>query len=81
MRKRDITTIREILGVRGAQVQLIAKIDTIESIHNFEELIKSADGVIINRVELSQEMHAEKLIIAQKWIVDRCCKEGKPCFV
>ena len=62
-------------------MQLLAKIDTIESIHNFEELIKAADGVIINRIELSQEMHAEKLIIAQKWIVDRCCKEDKPCFV
>jgi pyruvate kinase len=59
----------------------LAKIDTVESIHNFEEIIKAADGVIINRVELSLEMQAEKLILAQKWIVDRCCQEGKPCFI
>lgn len=53
----------------------------MESVHNFEEIIKSADGVIINRVELSLEMHAEKLVLAQKWMVDRACQEGKPCFV
>ena len=37
--------------------------------------------MIINRVELGLEMHAEKLILAQKWMVDRACQEGKPCFV
>jgi pyruvate kinase len=64
VRKRDITTVRDTIGYSGAHLQLLAKIDTIESIHNFEELIKSADGVIINRVELSLEMHAEKLVLA-----------------
>ena len=79
VRKRDITAVRDILG--NSQAQILAKIDTVESIHNFEELIKAADGIIINRVELQQEMHAEKLMLAQKWIADRCSKEGKPCFL
>lgn len=26
-------------------------------------------------------MQAEKLMLAQKWIADRCSKEGKPCFL
>jgi pyruvate kinase len=64
VRKRDITSVRETLGFAGAHIQLMAKIDTIESIHNFEELIKAADGIIINRVELGLEMHAEKLVLA-----------------
>jgi pyruvate kinase len=59
----------------------LAKIDTVESIHNFEDIIKSADGIIINRVELSLEMNAEKLILAQKWMADRCSQEAKPFFV
>lgn len=59
----------------------MAKIDTVESIHNFEDIIKSADGVIINRIELGLEMNAEKLVLAQKWMADRCSQEGKPCFV
>ena len=81
IRKRDINAARDAMGAAGAHVQILAKIDTVESIHNFEELIKSADGIIINRVELGLEMHAEKLMLAQKWMVDRCCQEGKPAFV
>jgi len=81
VRKRDITTVKDTLGYAGSHIQLLAKIDTVESIHNFEELIKAADGVIINRVELGLEMHAEKLFLAQKWMTDRACQEGKPCFV
>ena len=63
VRKRDITAVRDILGA-SSSVQVLAKIDTVESIHNFEELVKAADGIIINRVELQQEMHAEKLMLA-----------------
>lgn len=81
VRKRDIANVRDSMGPTGAHIQILSKIDTVESIHNFEELIKSADGIIINRVELGLEMHAEKLMLAQKWMVDRCCQEGKPCFV
>jgi pyruvate kinase len=81
IRKRDLTTVKDALGFNGSHVHLLAKIDTVESIHNFEEIIKSADGVIINRVELGLEMQAEKLMIAQKWMVDRACQEGKPIFV
>lgn len=44
-------------------------------------MIKTADGIIINRVELGLEMHPEKLILAQKWMVDRATQEGKPIFV
>lgn len=79
VRKRDITTVREMIG--NNETQLLAKIDTVEAIHNFEEIIKAADGIIINRVELGLEMYAEKLMIAQKWMIDRASQEGKPCFV
>ena len=51
---------------------MLAKIDTIEALHNFEELVKSADGIILNRVELGLELPPEKLMLAQKWMIDRC---------
>ena len=59
----------------------MAKIDTVESLHNFEELVKAADGIIINRHELSSELPAEKLMIAQKWMIERTSSEGKPVLV
>jgi len=42
----------------------LAKIDTIEGLKNFEELIKSADGVVMNRSSLNIELPSEKLVLA-----------------
>ena len=51
--------------VLGANPQLVyAKIDSIEALHNFEELVRYADGIIINRVELALELPPEKLMLA-----------------
>ena len=81
IRKRDIQHVKDVLGPQGSHIQVLAKIDTIEALHNFEELIRSADGIILNRVELSLELPAEKLMLAQKWMIDRCAQEGKPIFI
>lgn len=60
---------------------MYAKIDTIEALHNFEEIVRYADGIIINRVELTLELPPEKLMLAQKWMIDRANQEGKPILV
>lgn len=52
------------MGPAGAHIQILAKIDTVDSLHNFEELVKAADGIIINRVEVGLELPAEKLMLA-----------------
>ena len=56
--------MRDVLGPSGSHINVLAKIDTVESLHNFEEIIRTADGVILNRVELSLELPAEKLMLA-----------------
>jgi len=81
IRKKDIQQVRDTLGPSGAHLQILAKIDTVESLHNFEELVKTADGIIINRVELGLELPAEKLMLAQKWMVNRTTSEGKPVLI
>lgn len=60
---------------------MFAKVDTVEALHNFEELVKAADGIIINRVELGLELPPEKLMLAQKWMIDRTSQEGKPLLI
>ena len=81
IRKKDIQHVRDVLGPKGAHIQILAKIDTVESLHNFEELVKAADGIIINRVELGLELPAEKLMLAQKWMIDRTSSEAKPVLI
>lgn len=64
VRKKDVQYVRDMMGPAGHHIQVYAKIDTIESLHNFEELVKAADGIIINRVELGLELPPEKLMLA-----------------
>lgn len=64
IRKKDIQYVRDYLGPARSHIQVFAKIDTVESLHNFEELVKAADGIVIDRVELSVELPAEKLMLA-----------------
>ena len=45
-------------------MQIIAKIDTLDALHNFSSILKQADGVIIQREELLMELEPEKLILA-----------------
>lgn len=59
----------------------MAKIDTIEALHNFEDLIRIVDGIVVNRSELGLELPAEKMMLAQKWMVDRTNAEGKPVII
>ena len=52
----------------GSKVAILAKIDSFEGVHNFEVILKYADGVVVVRNELAFEFYPEKLMVAQKWM-------------
>jgi pyruvate kinase len=64
IRKKDITQVKNVLGPNGAHIQILAKINTVESLHNFEEIVRIADGIVLNRGELGLELPPEKLMLA-----------------
>lgn len=61
---RDIQEVRLSLGAEGKNIQVAAKIDTIEAVQNFVGIIKQADAVVILRNELTLELEPEKLMLA-----------------
>ena len=77
----DIKKIRDTLGEFGKSIRLLAKIDSIHGVENFDELISEADGVIFVRNELHWEIPSEKLMIAQKWAIQEANRQAKPIFV
>jgi pyruvate kinase len=48
----DIRNVREILGEGGHNIKILAKIDSIHGVENYEDILFEADGMIFCRNEL-----------------------------
>jgi len=70
-----------LLGPEAAQIQVIAKIDSLDAVQNYTSIIKHADGVVILRNELAYELEPEKLMIAQKWMIQTANLASIPVFL
>lgn len=56
----DIDTLREYLGPNGRDVKILAKIDSLDGVKNFDKIVQKADGSIFVRTDIQWEMQAEK---------------------
>jgi pyruvate kinase len=50
---------------------VFAKIENHEGVKNYEEILSVADGIIINRLNLSLEFPPHKAFLVFKWLTER----------
>ncbi|WP_223648657.1 pyruvate kinase [Hymenobacter psoromatis] len=77
----DIRFIKKLIAEAGKTTRVIAKIETPDGLRNIDEIIAITDAVMVARGDLGVEVKMEEVPMAQKMIIEKCNKAGKPVIV
>ena len=75
---KDAIELRKFLDFHGGHnIRIIAKIENIEGIRNFESILRHSDGIMVARGDMGVEVEFEKLPGLQKRFIKECYRAGK----
>ena len=61
-----VKLIREVLGERGKNIKVVAKIENNEGISNFDDILKVVDGIMVGRRSLGAEIPLYKVSMTHR---------------
>ena len=74
----DILELKKILRKRKSQAQIIAKIEKPQALKDFDSILAVSDGIMVARGDLGVEIPIQEVPMAQKEIIRKCNRAGKP---
>ena len=76
--KEDIISLRKFVDYHGGhKIKLISKIENIEGVENFNEILRYSDGIMVARGDMGVEIEYERLPGIQKKFINKCYQSGK----
>ncbi|MBE7447050.1 MAG: pyruvate kinase [Planctomycetia bacterium] len=76
--ENDILQLREIIQQKNKDIPIIAKIEKHEALNRIEEIINTADAIMVARGDLGIEIPLEKIPLVQKKIIRIANSHCKP---
>jgi pyruvate kinase len=79
---QDVIEARDLLNNFGlTQTKIVAKIERKAAIHNFEDIIAIADGILFSRGNLGLDFEPEEMAHLQKKCILRCNAIARPIIL
>jgi pyruvate kinase len=77
----EIGQLKEYVRKAGADIKVIAKIETPQALAHLEPIVNASDAVLVARGDLGVEMDLAEVPLIQKRITKMCRDYGKPVIV
>ncbi|KAJ4978222.1 hypothetical protein NE237_009002 [Protea cynaroides] len=78
----DVRELRAFLKTHNLhETQIFAKVENVEGLKHFDEILQEADGIILSRGNLGIDLPPEKVFLFQKSAVHKCNLSGKPAII
>ena len=74
----DVAELREVLRRQGADIPILAKIESRSAVDQLESIVKAANGTMVARGDLGVELPVEEVPAVQKQIIHSTVMNGKP---
>jgi pyruvate kinase len=74
----DIQAVRAAAQAAGKRPFIVAKIERLNAIRRFDDILEASDGIMVARGDLGVEVPIEEMAVLQKRIIARTHVAGKP---